>query len=159
MKTKIKIKKNPNGDTRTAPKDISFEQFHKANLSHVDDVRAIMIYLSRLLSTQGYKHDYTKFLYEREFYKNFLDTINNGTDFCSNTWYQKHIEEEKHHPFSKCHEDINLLDIIETIVDCVCAGKTRSGEIRSLEFDDKILKLALENTIKFIDNITEVSEK
>ena len=48
------------------------------------------------------------------------------------------------------------LDIIETIVDCVCAGKARSGEIRSLEFDAEILNKAVNNTIKLIDEMTEV---
>ena len=155
---KVAIKKNPNGDTRTAPKDISREQFHEANQSHINDVAGVMTNLSNELALRGSKHDYTKMLYEDEFYENFLDTMNNGTDFVSNTWYQKHINEEKHHPFSKCHDDIDLLDIIETIVDCVCAGKARSGEIRPLEFDTKILELAVKNTVKLVDSITEVEK-
>lgn len=32
----IEIKKNPNGDTRTAPKGITFEQFQEANDMHID---------------------------------------------------------------------------------------------------------------------------
>ncbi|MBO7715156.1 MAG: hypothetical protein J6S85_16425, partial [Methanobrevibacter sp.] len=92
--------------------------------------------------------------YEQEFFDNFKDTLLNGKDFVSNTWYQKHIEMEKHHPFSKCHKDITLLDIIETIVDCVCAGKSRSGEVRPLEFNEEIVKLAITNTIKMIDDFT-----
>lgn len=31
---KVIIRKNPNGDTRTAPKGITFEQFDEANWSH-----------------------------------------------------------------------------------------------------------------------------
>lgn len=37
----ITIYKNPNGDTRTAPKDISFEQFQEANDMHKQDVRNV----------------------------------------------------------------------------------------------------------------------
>ncbi len=44
------------------------------------------------------------------------------------------------------------------IVDCVCAGKARSGKVRPLEINDAILKKAVENTTKLIDNITEVEE-
>lgn len=156
--TKVYIKKNPNGDTRTAKKDVSFDEFHEANMSHKRDVMKVMLTLCCELWHMGAIHDYTKIEYEKEFYDNFIDSINNGTDFVSNTWYQKHIHEERHHPFSYCHEDITLLDIIETIVDCVCAGKTRSGEIRSLEFDEEILKKAVDNTVKLIDNIVEVED-
>ena len=38
------------------------------------------------------------------------------------------------------------------VVDCVCAGKARSGEVRQLEINDEILKKALQNTVKLIDN-------
>ena len=33
----VEIHKNPNGDTRTAPKDVTFEEFVKANWGHEDD--------------------------------------------------------------------------------------------------------------------------
>ena len=156
MKEKIIIKKNPNGDSRTAPKDITIEQISAANLSHRNDVREVMQSLGEMLEIQGYRHDWTKTAYEQEFYDNFMDDLNNGIPFASNTWYQKHIKQEKHHPFAYCHEDITLLDIIETVVDWVCAGKTRSGEVRPLEFDENMMKKAVENTVKMIDDMTEV---
>ena len=153
---KIKIKHNPNGDTRTVIKSAPFSDFHKANVWHIKDVNAVMKMIANRIKGQGKHHDWTKLKYEDEFYSNYLDTVINKEDFVSNTWYQKHINKEKHHPFSYCHDDINLLDIIETIVDCVCAGKARSGEIRSLEFDAEILNKAVNNTIKLIDEMTEV---
>lgn len=154
----IKIKKNPNGDTRTAPKDISFEQFHEANISHISDVDRVMYLLSCMMKIQGEHHDWTKLKYEKMFYDNFLSTMNKGTNFVEDEWYQLHIEKEKHHPFSKCHDDITLLDIIETIVDCVCAGKARSGEIRPLEFNTEILEKAVKNTVALVDSMIEVEE-
>lgn len=38
----IKIKKNPNGDTRTAPKNVNFEDFQEANDMHIDNVSDVM---------------------------------------------------------------------------------------------------------------------
>lgn len=152
---KIYIHKNPNGDTRTAPKGITIYQLHEATISHMWDVAMVMLRLADILKEKGVLHDHTKLEYEEEFYKDFCDTLNKGTDFVSNTWYQRHINEEKHHPLSKCHDDITLLDIIETIVDCVCAGKARSGEVRPMEFDRSILELAVRNTIKLVDNMSE----
>ena len=148
---KIKLKHDGHGDSRHAPKDTTFEQFQEANLSHISDVRSVMLYLARKLAQQGTEHDWTKLRYEKEFWDDFW-----SEDFVNGKWYQRHIHTERHHPTSYCHEDINLLDVIEMVVDCVCAGKTRSGEVRPLEITDEILKKAFENTVKLVDDITEV---
>lgn len=60
MNQRIVIHKNPNGDTRTAPKGIAFEQFQEANNSHRDDVNKVISVLSLMLSENGVKHDWTK---------------------------------------------------------------------------------------------------
>ena len=99
---KIIIYKNPNGDTRTAPKDISFEEFQKANDMHKQDVKIVMDELAHILSKRGRQHDYTKKLEEKLFYDNFLSTINHGTDFVKDEWYQMHVATERHHLFSDC---------------------------------------------------------
>lgn len=153
---KIHIYRNPNGDSRTAPKDVSFREFQKANDMHRQDVKNVMNKLAFCLMQQGDSHDWTKKTKEDLFYDNFVSTIKKGTDFVNDEWYQLHIKNEKHHPLSKCHEDITLLDIIEMVVDCVCAGKCRSGEVRELEVNQAILKLAMDNTVKLVDQITEV---
>lgn len=152
----VTIHKNPNGDTRTAPKDISFIQFQEANDSHVEDVKTTMCYLSIFLVEKGLKHDWTKKSEEKMFYRDFLATMNEGADFVSGEWYQLHVNTERHHLLSRCPEDVNLLDVIEMIVDCVCAGKTRSGEIKGLEITTDILEKALKNTVKLIDDMTMV---
>ena len=153
---KVTIYKNPNGDTRTAPKNITFEQFQEANNSHIADVGNVMITLSEKLKENGCKHDWTKKSEERMFYRDFLATMNDGADFVSGEWYQLHVNTERHHLLSKCPDDVNLLDVIEMIVDCVCAGKTRSGEVRDLEISTDILEKALKNTVKLVDDMTVV---
>ena len=156
MKRKIEIHKNPNGDTRTAPKNITFEQFQEANDNHRDDVNKVISVLSLMLSENGAKHDWTKKKYEKMFYNNFLATMNFGSDFVSGEWYQLHVNTERHHLLSRCPEDVNLLDVIEMIVDYVCAGKTRIGEVRDLEISTDILEKALKNTVKLVDDMTIV---
>ena len=155
---KILIKRNPNGDTRTAPQNVTFKQFQEANDMHIKDVKMVMYKLSEMLQIQGRGHDWTKKAEETLFFSDFLATKNKGVDFVNNEWYQLHIHNEKHHPLSYCHDDITLLDIIEMVVDCVCAGKARSGEIRNLEVNEEILKLALNNTVKLIDSMTIIEE-
>ena len=152
----ITIHKNPNGDTRTAPKDITFKQFQEANNSHMDDVASVMMAIAEKLKDNGCKHDWTKKSEEKMFYRDFLATMNDGVDFVSGEWYQLHVNTERHHLFSRCPDDVNLLDVIEMIVDCVCAGKTRSGEVRDLEISQEILNKALKNTVKLVDDMTIV---
>ena len=83
----ISLHKNKNGDTRTADKKVTFEEFQTANDLHIVDVFNVMNFLSELLSKQGDEHDWTKKVFEEEFYQNFLDTLKNEKDFVSNTWY------------------------------------------------------------------------
>ena len=152
------IYKNSNGDTRTAPKNVTFKEFQKANDMHREDVKNTMNEVAFLLMEKGKKHDWTKKDYEEMFYNNFLSTLNNGTSFIEDEWYQLHIEKEKHHLTSKCHDDVDLLDVIEMVVDCVCAGKARSGEIRGLEINQEILDKALKNTVKKINEMVKCEE-
>ena len=146
----IIIEKNPNGDTRTAPKNISYEQFQKANDMHRADVSAVMKYLAHLVHKAGLLHDYTKKSDEELFYENFLSTINRGTNFVEDEWYKLHVNTERHHLLSRCPDDVNLIDVIEMIADCTCAGLARSGEVRGLEISTEILEKAVQNTVKLI---------
>ena len=154
----IKIKKNPNGDTRTAPKNVSFEDFQEANDMHISDVNNVMEFLSNSVKCRGVFHDYTKKSQEKLFYDNFLSTMNKGTDFTKDEWYQIHIKAERHHLLSHCPDDVNLIDVLEMIVDCTCAGLARSGEVRPMEINDDILHKAIDNTIELIKSVVEVEE-
>lgn len=154
----IEIKKNPNGDTRTAPKGITFEQFQEANDMHIDDVREVMHALSRFIDMAGRNHDFTKKSRERMFYRDFVDTQENGADFVNGEWYQLHVKAERHHLLSNCPDDVNLIDVLEMIADCTCAGLARSGEIRDLEIDTEILNRAVKNTAELIKNMVTVKE-
>lgn len=152
----VTIHKNPNGDTRTAPNGITFEQFQEANDSHRMDVQSVIYELSCMLSGNGIKHDWTKKSEEKMFYNDFIEAMAGGIDFVSGDWYQLHVNTERHHLLSRCPDDVSLLDVIEMIVDCVCAGKTRSGEVRDLEISTDILEKALKNTVKLVDDMTVV---
>lgn len=154
----VTIYKNPNGDTRTAPKNVSYEDFQEANDMHREDVNQVMYELSQMIDKRGENHDCTKKSQEKMFYDNFLSTINNDTDFVNDEWYQLHIKAERHHLLSHCPDDVNLIDVLEMISDCVCAGMARSGEIRDLEIDSDILNRAVQNTAKMIKDMIEIKE-
>ena len=152
------IYKNPNGDTRTASKDVLFEDFQRANRWHIQDVNLAMYLFVEQLNKQRFMHDYTKIESEDLFYRDFKNTLKTGVDFTKGKWYQNHIHTERHHPISYLHSDFNLLDLLETICDCVCAGLARSGEVRLMEFNDAIVRLAIQNTIKFLTDKIRIEE-
>ena len=154
---KIIIRKNPNGDTRTAPKDISFEQFAEANDSHRSDVRRVMQLLGYLTVLAGENHDYTKKgEYEKKFYKDFCATMNDGFNFIEGDWWNEHVNTERHHLLAHCPEDVNLIDVLEMVTDCTCAGLARSGEVRPMEITEETLKKAMDNTVELIKDMVEV---
>jgi len=155
----IVIRKNPNGDTRTAPKDVSFEEFQEANKMHREDVREVMWKLADMMTEAGENHDCTKKSQERMFYRDFCSTLNDGTDFVNGEWYQLHVKAERHHLLAHCPEDVNLIDVLEMIADCVCAGLARNGNVRNIELNDDILHKAAENTIDLIQSMIIVEEE
>jgi hypothetical protein len=155
----IDIKANNLGDTRTANRKPYFKEFQDANRCHMNDVQYVMHEIAKLIRRAGNDHDYTKELYESEFYVDFCKVLDGSTEkFTDMEWYQTHIREERHHINSRCPDDVDLIDIIEHIVDCCCAGKTRSGYISPVVIDPEILKKAVETTVKLIDNNTRIVE-
>lgn len=125
---------------------------------HRRDVNSIMWELSKMVYSAGECHDATKKTQERMFYRDFVDSQKNGSDFVESEWYQLHIHAERHHLLNHCPDDVNLIDVMEMIVDCVCAGMSRSGEVRELEIKDDILKKAVENTATLIKDVIVIEE-
>ena len=154
---KIILKKNPYGDTRTAPKDTDFDKFSKATDSHIEDVKNVMMRLGYLTALAGENHDWSKKgAYEIEFFKDFRDTLDGKSNFIDGTWWPKHVTLERHHLLAHCPDDVNLIDVLEMITDCTCAGLTRSGEVRPIEINDEILNKAITNTVELIKKMVIV---
>lgn len=108
----------------------------------------------------GQKHDWSKRneLYRSMFYRDLCNTIEGKIDFINGEWSKFHYETERHHLLRNVPEDVNLIDVIEMIADYVCAGMARSGEVRPLEIDEKILVTAMNNTVKMLADAIEVEE-
>lgn len=155
----IKIVKNPNGDIRTAPKDVTIEQFQRANIMHCSDVEESMRFLANKIKARGVIHDYTKLSKTELFFDDFKSAMNDGTNFVEGEWYRMHIGVERHHLLSRCPDDVNLIDVLEMICDCVCAGLARSGEVRDLEISTDILERAVQNTVQLLVDNIEVVDK
>lgn len=155
---KIVIKKNPNGDTRTAQGEVDFDTFSKSNDMHIRDVSNIMNFFADMCEYSGQSHDYTKKEFEQKFYNEFTFARKNNTDFRDSEWYKIHIKTERHHINDFQHEDVDLIDVLEMIADCTSAGLARSGNIREIMIDKDVLYKAFKNTCLLVKDVCVLEE-
>lgn len=158
---KVEIKRNTLGDTRTATRIPTFPEFDRANILHKTDVKNMMGWIAEEICDRARSHDRMK-LFEPErsmFYRELCAAIERKMDFeRDGQWLKKHYIEERHHLNSHCPDDVNLIDVIEMICDCVCAGMARSGAVRPVEIDADILKRAVDNTVDMLVEAVEVGD-
>ena len=143
MRGAIKIKRETLGDTRVATRVPTFPEFDNANNLHRSDVRNMMNWIAEAICDRGSSHDRMK-LFEpgrSMFYRELCAAI-----------------EGRHHLNSHCPDDVNLIDVIEMICDCVCAGMARSGAVRPVEIRTEILQKAVENTAKMLSDTVILEE-
>lgn len=48
--------------------------------------------------------------------------------------------------------DVNLIDVLDMIVDCVMAGMSRTGTVYPLTITDEVLRTAFSNTVDLLKN-------
>lgn len=137
----------------------SKEQLLKDTNQHRQDVGKVLGELSLDLFERGVAHDWSKLAFFEQFSQDTLER-QDTPDFKSRPWYKIHTTKERHHINANVPEDVDLLDLLEMIVDCVVAGKTRSGEVNNdfLILKDNILEDAYWNTVKKITD-TVIVEK
>lgn len=149
----ITIKPNKNGDSRTADHVPTIEEFENANISHIRDVKMIMGEFAQEIRNRAEKHDWTKRVepYESMFYRDLCNTFEGRIDFFNGEWSRLHYTElERHHLNRFCPEDVNLIDVIEMLCDCVVAGKARSGDVYDIAIIDNVLQKAVKNTVEML---------
>lgn len=158
---KMNIKRNPLGDTRTAIRVPDFIEFTNANESHRTDVKTMMENIAKDISVQGDAHDWTKTgePHRSLFYRELCAKIEGKIDsFTDGEWYPMHCSTERHHLNEHCPDDVNLIDVLEMICDCVCAGMARSGSVYPVTISSDILQKAVKNTVDMCINSVELEE-
>lgn len=153
----IIINKSSNADTRSANGKVTKEQLEHDTLSHINDVQNVGYWLADKLKNQLVEHDHTKLDYLDEFYNDFNEKIDDGTrNFKEMNWFKNRHMMERHHLNDSVPDDVNLLDIMEMVIDCTCAGLARSGEVYPITIKQEVLEKAIENTKNLIIDNTEV---
>lgn len=141
----IEIHKSETADTRTCDvSKVSKEQLIRSTNSHIMDVRAGLAWFEYRLLTAATYHDITKITEMEQFFSDFK------TGFKEHTWWDNHQKQERHHigAATGVREDVDLVDVIEFITDCVMAGLARSGSVYELKLSDELLQKAFKNTVE-----------
>lgn len=148
---KVFIKKNTLGDTRTAERMPTKYEFDRSNSLHIDDVKRLAESFCDEMITRISHHDWTKMSepYATIFYGNMKANIEDGKEpFEDMEWYKLHVNAERHHLNDRVPDDVDLIDVVEMLVDCVSAGMARSGSVYDVTVPDDVLQKAVANTVK-----------
>lgn len=143
----IVIKKSHTADTRTCdPAKVSKETLLLSSRQHIGDVVKALAFFSGKLTEAAGEHDYDKLTEIDWFHSDFT------SGFRKTGWWDNHRRIHRHHIDKPdgVPEDVNLLDVLEHIADCVMAGMGRSGTVYELKLSDELLQRAFRNTVELL---------
>jgi hypothetical protein len=143
----IEITKSETADTRTcAFATVTEETLKKSSETHIDDVSRGMAFFGALLAEAAVTHDSDKISAMAHFHSDFV------TGFKTTGWWDNHRKITRHHlqVADGVPADVNLIDVLEMIVDCVMAGMARSGSVYAVEIPPDVLKRAFDNTVELL---------
>jgi hypothetical protein len=99
-----------------------------------------------LLAEAAARHDFDKIANIDGFHQDF------ATGFKQTAWWDEHRRLNRHHldKADGVPGDVNLIDVIDHIVDCVMAGMARSGSVYELKLPNGVLQAAFQNTVALL---------
>ena len=151
----IEIKKSPTADTRTCdPEKVTKTELYNSSIEHIKDVREGISFFINYLANAAMVHDQDKLTDIDWFHKDFI------TGFKETGWWDHHRQINRHHLAQSdgVPQDVNLLDVLEYIADCVVAGMARKGDIYELIMSPELLSRAFINTVAMLKEQVVVVE-
>lgn len=152
----ITILKSQTADTRSCDyARVTKDQLEHSSKSHIKDVQDGLNFFAEMLGTAGSTHDQDKLTDLAGFYRDFK------TGFKSTDWWDNHRQISRHHLLAEdgVPVDVNLVDVLEMIVDCVMAGMARTGTVYPLEIKPEVLQQAFDNTVTLLKANVEVVDR
>lgn len=143
----ITITKSATADTRTCDfANTSKETLLASSRTHIGDVVKALAFFSGKLTEAAGEHDYDKLTTIDWFHADFV------TGFKETGWWENHRKIHRHHLGQEdgVPADVNLLDLLEYIADCVMAGMARSGSVYDLAITPELLEGAFKNTVELL---------
>lgn len=154
----IEIKPSPTADTRTCDfANTTQETLLNSSRQHIEDVQTGLAFFVMKILEASRAHDRDKITdiagFHRDFVKGFAKP-----DYVE--WWTAHRQLNRHHLTypDGVRDDVNLIDVLDYIVDCVMAGMARSGSVYEIKIDPDVLMRAYVNTIELLKKEVVVKE-
>lgn len=141
----IKIQKSATADTRTCDwSKVTKEHLRESSEQHIGDVKKGMEFFKGMMDEAAERHDFDKLTNLHGFHVDFQ------TGFKQTGWWDEHRKINRHHLLQAdgVPADVNLIDVLDMITDCVMAGMGRAGSVYPLEITPELLKRAFDNTVE-----------
>jgi hypothetical protein len=143
----IQIRKSQTADTRTCDyANVTKETLLASSRQHIGDVRVALDFFVGKLVDAGTVHDADKLTDIDGFHADFL------TGFQRTEWWDRHRKLNRHHLNNDdgVPDDVNLIDVLDYIADCVMAGMARSGSVYEITLTTETMERAFENTVELL---------
>jgi len=152
----IQIHKSQTADTRTCDfANVSKSTLYESSAQHISDVCEALNFFQRKIIEAAVSHDPDKLTDIDSFHADFV------TGFKEHAWWDRHRKLNRHHinMDDGIPADVNLIDVLDFIADCVMAGMARSGSVYTLTLRPDVLGLAFQNTVELLKREVVVLEK
>lgn len=143
----ITIQQSQTADTRTCDfASVSKETLLASSKQHIGDVRKALDFFMARVCEAGQRHDTDKLTDIDGFHADFV------TGFKQTGWWDRHRKLNRHHLMQEdgIPSDVNLIDVLDFIADCVMAGMARSGSVYPLSLSPELLERAFQNTVELL---------
>ena len=151
----ITIQKSKTADTRSCDSTkVTKGTLYESSLQHISDIAKGMNFFRGMMVDSMSMHDFDKLTDIDQFHADFI------TGFKQTGWWDNHRKVNRHHLLQDdgVPADVNLIDVLDMIVDCVMAGMGRTGEVYPLNIKPDVLMAAFQNTVKLLKSQVIVEE-
>jgi hypothetical protein len=143
----IRIRQSPTADTRTCDfANVGKDTLIASSRQHIDDVAKALEFFQSRLARAAEDHDTDKITDIDGFHADFV------TGFVQTSWWDRHRALNRHHLTMDdgIPDDVNLIDVLDFIADCVMAGMARSGSVYPLQLSPELLERAFQGTVELL---------
>lgn len=161
MRAMIEIQKSDTADTRTCDKTkVTKETLLASSVQHIGDVGKGLAFFAGQLVGAASIHDYDKLSEIDWFHEDFRTEIMRPDGWLANHYkiHRHHLGEATFHENKELGvpDDVNLIDVLEMVADCVMAGMGRAGDVFPIKLSDELLQRALANTTELLKSQVRV---
>ena len=153
----IVIRKSETADTRTCDfANVSKVKLLESSSQHIGDVGKALALFQQMITVAAVRHDIDKLTDIDGFHADFVHGFGVG----HTEWWTRHRRLNRHHltMADGVPNDVNLIDVLDFIADCVMAGMARSGSVYPLKLDADVLERAFQNTVDLLKDQVHIEE-